>query len=91
VGFIAMRRDGYTYVGHNGGAAGYSASMYFERRMQLGVVVLRNATGDRQRPDRLAVDILESLVHAREAEFQADIDARYASQRASTRPIPSPQ
>jgi hypothetical protein len=81
---MSMRRDGYTYIGHNGGVAGYAASMYFNRQMQLGVVVLRNVIGGKQRPDRLAVDILESLATAREAEIQADIDARFKAQRAAT-------
>jgi len=83
LGFMARRRDAISYLGHSGGVAGYQASMYFDRQMQLGVVLFRNVSGGRQDPDRLAVDILSSLVTARRAEIQADIDARFKEQRAS--------
>jgi CubicO group peptidase (beta-lactamase class C family) len=83
LGFMAMRRDAYSYMGHNGSVAGYRASMYFDRQMQRGVVLFRNVTGGRQDPDRLAVDILSSLAEARRAEIQAGIDVRFKDQRAS--------
>lgn len=83
LGFMALRRDTFLYMGHNGSVAGYRASMYFDRQMQRGVVVFRNVTGGRQDPDRLAVDILSSLVDARRAAIQADVDARFTDQKAT--------
>jgi aromatic ring-cleaving dioxygenase len=83
LGFMAMRRGEFTYTGHNGSVAGYQASMYFDRQMQLGVVLFRNAEGGRQEADRLAVDILSLLVHTRQADIQADINARLKEQKAS--------
>lgn len=83
LGFMAMRRDDYTYTGHNGSVAGYQASMYFERQMQMGVVLFQNVTGGRKDPDGLAADILASLVNARRAEIQADLNARFKAQKAS--------
>ena len=80
VGFMAMRRDDLSYVGHSGSVAGYQAAMYFHRQLQLGVVLFRNVIGGKQEPDRLAVDILSSLVHARQAVIQADIDKRVREQ-----------
>jgi CubicO group peptidase (beta-lactamase class C family) len=84
LGFMAMRRgDDFFYAGHSGNFVGYQASMWFHRQMQLGVVLFRNVTGGRQEPDRLAVDILETLVSARRAAIQADINARFREQKAS--------
>lgn len=86
LGFMAMRRDdpdSFVYVGHSGNFVGYNASMWFHRQMQLGVVLFRNVTGGRQDPDRLAVDILESLVRARQGAIQADIIDRFKTQKAS--------
>lgn len=83
LGFMAMRRDDYSYLGHNGGVAGYQAAMYYDRGMQLGVVLFRNVIGGKQSPDRLAVDILSRLAAAKRAEIQADIDARVKAQTAS--------
>jgi CubicO group peptidase (beta-lactamase class C family) len=83
LGFMAMSRDGYSYVGHNGSVAGYRAAMYFDRGMKLGVVVLRNVGGGKQDFNRLAVDILSSLAAKKHAEIQADIDERFKAQAAS--------
>ena len=80
LGFMSMRRDEFGYVGHNGSVAGYQAAMYFDRQMQVGVVLFRNAIGGKQEADRLAVDILSSLVSARQAVIQADIDKRFKAQ-----------
>ena len=83
LGFMAMRRDDYSYLGHNGSVAGYRAAMYYDRGMQLGVVVFRNVVGGKGDPDRLAVDILSSLAAAKRGEIQADIDRRVKAQVAS--------
>lgn len=86
LGFMAMHRgspDSFTYTGHSGNFVGWNASMWFHRQMQLGVVLFRNVTGGRQEPDRLAVDILESLVKARQGAIQADINDRFKKQSAS--------
>ena len=83
LGFMAKRRDGYSFLGHDGSVAGYRAAMYFDRSYQLGVVVFRNVVGGQQDPNRLAVDILSSLAAAKRAEIQADIDRRVKAQAAS--------
>lgn len=83
LGFMAMSRNGYSYAGHGGSVAGYRAAMYYDRPRKIGVVVLRNVGGGKQNPDRLAVDILSSLVAKRVAEMQADIDKRFKGQVAT--------
>jgi CubicO group peptidase (beta-lactamase class C family) len=83
LGFVAMPRDGYSILGHSGSVAGYQAAMYYDRGMQLGVVVFRNVGGGKQDPDRLAVDILSLLAATKRAEIQADIDRRVKAQVAS--------
>ena len=82
LGFMAKRRDGYPYLGHDGSIPGYRASMYFDRGMKLGVIVLRNVGGGRQNADRLAVDILSLLAARKAVEIQADIDRRFRAQTA---------
>ena len=76
LGFMAMRRGTFTYLGHNGGVAGYGASMYFDRRAQVGVVLFHNVTGGRENPDRLAVDILSRLVDATKQHRVAAVDPK---------------
>jgi len=83
LGFMAMRRGDYSFLGHNGSVAGYGAAMYYDRGMQLGVVLFRNVIGGKQNPNRLAIDILSSLANAKRAEIQADIDRRVKAQVAS--------
>lgn len=83
LGFMAMSREGYAYIGHDGSVAGYRAAMYFDRGMKLGVVVLRNVGGGKQDPNRLAVDILSMLAAKKAAEINADIAARFKAQAAS--------
>jgi CubicO group peptidase (beta-lactamase class C family) len=83
LGFMAMSRDGYSYLGHSGSVAGYRAAMYYDRPRKLGVVVFRNVGGGKQDPDRLAVDILSVLAARKVAEIQADIDRRFKGQVAS--------
>ncbi|MEP6619427.1 MAG: serine hydrolase domain-containing protein [bacterium] len=83
LGFMAMSRDGYSYVGHSGSVAGYRASMYFDRPGRLGVVVFRNVGGGKEDTDRLAVDIISALGRKKIAEIQADIDKRFKGQVAS--------
>jgi CubicO group peptidase (beta-lactamase class C family) len=83
LGFMAMRRGDYSFVGHAGSVAGYYAAMYYDRGMQLGVVLFRNVDGGKQDPDRLAVDILSVLASKKGAEIQADIDRRVKEQVAS--------
>ncbi|HEY7393485.1 MAG TPA: serine hydrolase domain-containing protein [Gemmatimonadaceae bacterium] len=83
LGFQAMRRGDYSFLGHGGSVAGYQAAMYYDRGMQLGVVLFRNVIGGKQNPSRLATDILSSLANAKRAEIQADIDRRVKAQVAS--------
>jgi len=83
LGFMAMSRDGYSYLGHSGSVAGYRAAMYYDRPRKLGVIVFRNVGGGKQDPDRLASDILSVLAAKKVAEIQADIDRRFKGQVAS--------
>lgn len=83
LGFMALPRDGYSFVGHNGSVAGYQAAMYFDRAMRIGVVLFRNVVGGKQDPNRLAIDILAMLAAAKRGEIQADIDTRVKAQAAS--------
>ncbi|HKN65330.1 MAG TPA: serine hydrolase domain-containing protein [Gemmatimonadaceae bacterium] len=83
LGFMAMRRDDYSFLGHNGGVAGYLAAMYYDRGMKLGVVLFRNVVGGKEQPNRLAIDILALLSKNKRSEIQADIDRRVKAQVAS--------
>jgi CubicO group peptidase (beta-lactamase class C family) len=65
LGFMVQERGGFTWLGHSGGIPGYMAMMYYDREHQLGVIVLRNATGGRARIGRLAPDLLRTLIDAR--------------------------
>jgi CubicO group peptidase (beta-lactamase class C family) len=85
LGFMAMQRDGFSILGHNGSVPGYRAAMYYDRNAQLGVVVFSNVFGGKQDPDRLAVDILFTLATAYRAGIQADINRRVKAQ------VPSPR
>jgi CubicO group peptidase (beta-lactamase class C family) len=64
LGFSVERRGDFTWYGHSGGVAGFAAMMYFDRKQQLGVIVLRNAADGRVRPGFLATDVLQYLVSA---------------------------
>ena len=64
LGFMAMRREAFTFTGHSGGVAGYLSWMYFSRPAQVGVVVFRNVTGGKANGNRLAIDILSRLVES---------------------------
>ena len=83
LGFMAMRRGDYSFLGHSGSVSGYLAYMYYDRGTQLGVVLFRNVIGGKEQPNRLAVDILSSLSAKRRDEIQADIDQRVKTQKAS--------
>ena len=83
LGFMAMRRGDYAFLGHGGSVAGYQAAMYFDRGMKLGVVLFRNVIGGKQEPSRLAIDILALLAAKKRDEIQADIDRRVKAQVAS--------
>lgn len=45
LGWMTMRRDPLTLVGHNGGTAGYSTYVAFDPEKRAGVVVLANSGG----------------------------------------------
>ena len=83
LGFMALQRDGYPILGHNGSVPGYRAAMYYDRHAQLGVVVLRNVVGGKQDPERLAVDLLAALASVQRRAIQADIDRRVKAQVGS--------
>ncbi len=63
IGFLLMRPNGAagpvtTFIGHNGGVAGYVASAFFEPRANVGLVVLHNAL------DFQAQKLLNVFVHS---------------------------
>jgi CubicO group peptidase (beta-lactamase class C family) len=87
LGFMAMRRDTLTWVGHSGGVAGYVAFMYFDRGAQIGVVLFRNVVGGKENPGRLATDILARLVEARTAEVAAAFAKRFKDQAPDARSV----
>ena len=60
LGFTADRGR-YEWFGHNGGVAGFTAALMFDRKNQLGVITLRNATGGRVRPVAATVMVLQAL------------------------------
>jgi CubicO group peptidase (beta-lactamase class C family) len=63
-GLSVGRNGASTWFGHGGAVAGYTAYMLFDRDRQLGVVVLRSASGGKVSPDRLAADLLAALTTA---------------------------
>jgi CubicO group peptidase (beta-lactamase class C family) len=65
LGFMAQRRGEFTWLGHSGGVPGYTATMYYDREYQLGVIGFRNATGGKANIGRLSVDVLKMLVVAK--------------------------
>lgn len=65
VGFMLQHRDDFPWLGHSGGVPGYQAVMYFDRDHQLGVILLRNATGGAASINRLAPEMLKTLILAK--------------------------
>jgi CubicO group peptidase (beta-lactamase class C family) len=61
LGFMAMRRGDFTWTGHSGAVAGYTAAMYYDRARQIGLIMLRNATGGKSSLS-VAPVILERLI-----------------------------
>ena len=61
LGFQAQRRGDIVMLGHGGSTAGYHASALFNRRADLGVVVLRNCDSCRFDAGPVAARILERL------------------------------
>jgi len=53
LGFGVDRNGDRNFYGHNGGVAGYTALLLFDRERQVGVITLRNATGGRVNPMEL--------------------------------------
>jgi len=64
VGFGVERKGDRNFYGHNGGVAGFSALLEFDRDAQVGVIVLRNATGGRVKALDLGVRALQLLADA---------------------------
>ena len=62
IGFSAERRGSYTWFGHGGAVAGYSAVVLFDREHDVGVIVLRNALGGKVRGNTLAMAALQRVV-----------------------------
>lgn len=62
IGFMLRRRGDFPWLGHSGGVPGYQAVLYFDRDHQLGVILLRSATGGRASINRLGPDLLKMLI-----------------------------
>lgn len=62
LGFMLQRREDFPWLGHSGGVPGYQAVMYFDRDHQLGVILLRNASGGRASVNRVGPDALKVLI-----------------------------
>lgn len=62
LGFMLQRRGDFPWLGHSGGVPGYQAVLYFDRDHQLGVILLRSATGGRASINRLGPDLLKMLI-----------------------------
>lgn len=71
LGFMLQHRDDFPWLGHSGGVPGYQAVMYFDRDHQLGVILLRNATGGKASINRLAPNMLKQLILAKLAAEKA--------------------
>lgn len=65
LGFMLQRREDFPWLGHSGGVPGYQAVLYFDRDHDLGVIMLRNATGGRASINRVAPDVLKMLILAK--------------------------
>lgn len=65
LGFMAQRRGPFMWLGHSGGVPGYTATLYFDREHQLGVIGFRNVTGGKASIGRLSVDVLKMLIVAK--------------------------
>ena len=65
LGFMLQHRGDFPYLGHSGGVPGFQAVLYFDRDHQLGVIVMRNATGGKAAIARLAPDMLKELILAK--------------------------
>lgn len=61
LGFTIEPHGRSIWFGHSGGVAGYTSVMLFDRERQVGVIVLRNATGGKVRIGDLAAKAMQSL------------------------------
>jgi D-alanyl-D-alanine carboxypeptidase len=61
IGFGVERNGDHNFYGHNGGVAGFSALLEFDRDRQVGVIVLRSASGGRANGPELGVRVLRLL------------------------------
>jgi CubicO group peptidase (beta-lactamase class C family) len=61
-GFLLERRGADVFMGHSGSVAGYTSAMYYDRKAQLGVIVLRNAGGGKIYAPAVAMDALQALL-----------------------------
>jgi CubicO group peptidase (beta-lactamase class C family) len=62
LGFVVEQHGQSIWFGHSGGVSGYTSVMLFDREHQLGVIVLRNATGGNVRIGDLATRALQQVV-----------------------------
>lgn len=67
IGFAVVRRGKLVICGHGGSVAGYRAGVYFDRKSDIGVVVLRNVTGGKLDVTELSYRILELATRRNEA------------------------
>jgi CubicO group peptidase (beta-lactamase class C family) len=64
LGFAIEQHGRETWFGHDGGVAGFTSVLLFDREKQIGVIVLRNATGGQVRIGDLATRALQRLIDA---------------------------
>jgi CubicO group peptidase (beta-lactamase class C family) len=71
IGFQVIRRPDGSALGHGGSTAGYRASALFNRQLDIGVIVLRNAEGGSFDAGSVAARIFDRIAAAKRAAREA--------------------
>lgn len=71
LGFQVIRRPDGSALGHGGSTAGYRASVLFNRQLNFGVVVLRNAEGGALQAGAVAMRIFDRIAAAKRPATEA--------------------
>jgi CubicO group peptidase (beta-lactamase class C family) len=70
VGFQVSRRGALAALGHGGTTSGFLSQALFDRGSKTGVIVLRNVTGGKLNPSRVAMRALEIVSAARKKQTE---------------------
>jgi CubicO group peptidase (beta-lactamase class C family) len=70
VGFQVNRREALVAFGHGGTTSGFLSQAVFDRDSKTGVIVLRNVTGGKLNPSRVALRALEIVSAARKKQTE---------------------